>query len=76
MPSDKEKREAVESLRSGTCPYFVEHRKRQLDCSRCMKVGTMPFGHCDALCDLDGRGTDTRQRPADSIDTGGDAHGN
>jgi len=51
--SDEERREAVEFLRSGTCLYFAEHRKRQLDCTRCMKVSTMLFGHYDALGDLD-----------------------
>lgn len=68
MPSDKEKREAVEFLRSGTCLYFSEHRKRQLDCTRCMKVSTMLFGHYDALCGLDSCGTDAWQRLADLID--------
>lgn len=66
--SDEERREAVEFLRSGTCLYFAEHRKRQLDCSRCMKVSTMLFGHYDALCDLDSCGTDAWQRLADLID--------
>lgn len=66
--SDEERREAVEFLRSGTCLYFAEHRKRQLDCSRCMKVSTMLFGHYDALCDLDSCGTDAWRRLADLID--------
>ena len=66
--SDEERREAVEFLRSGTCLYFAEHRKRQLDCTRCMKVSTMLFGHYDALCDLDSCGTDAWQRLADLID--------
>ncbi|UVX33625.1 MAG: hypothetical protein [Bacteriophage sp.] len=68
MITDEEKREAVEFLRSGTCLYFEEHRKRQLDCSRCMKVSTMLFGHYDALCGLDSCGTDTWQRLADLIE--------
>ena len=66
--SDEERREAVEFLRTGTCLYFAEHRKRQLDCTRCMKVSTMLFGHYDALCDLDSCGTDAWQRLADLID--------
>lgn len=66
--SDDERREAVDFLRSGKCLYFVEHRKTELDCSRCMKVSTMLFGHYDALCDLDSCGTDTWQRLADLID--------
>lgn len=57
--SDEERREAVEFLRSGKCLYFDEHRKTELDCSRCMKVSTMLFGHYDALCGLDSCGTDT-----------------
>ena len=66
--SDKERIEAVEFLRSGTCLYFAEHRKTELDCSRCMKVSTMLFGHYDALCGLDSCGTDAWQRLADLID--------
>lgn len=66
--SDEERREAVEFLRSGTCPYFAEHRKLELDCNRRMKVGTMLFGRYDALCGLDGCGTDAWQRLAGLID--------
>lgn len=68
MITDKQRREAVEFLRSGTCLYFAEHRKLELDCNRCMKVSTMLFGHYDALCGLDSCGTDTWQRLADLID--------
>lgn len=66
--SDEERREAVEFLRSGKCLYFVEHRKTELDCNRCMKVSTMLFSHYDALCGLNICGTDTWQRLADLID--------
>lgn len=31
MITDKQRREAVEFLRSGTCLYFAEHRKLELD---------------------------------------------
>lgn len=68
MITDKQRREAVEFLRSGTCLYFAEHRKLELDCNRCMKVSTMLFGHYDALCGLDSCGTDAWQRLADLID--------
>lgn len=66
--SDEERREAVDFLRSGMCPYFAEHRKTELDCNWCMKVSTMLFGHYDALCELDSCGTDAWQRLADLID--------
>lgn len=68
MITDEEKREAVDFLRSGKCLYFAEHRKTELDCSRCMKVSTMLFGHYDALCGLDSYGNDAWQRLADLID--------
>lgn len=68
MITDRQRREAVEFLRSGTCLYFAGHRRGQPDCTRCMEVSAMLFGHCDALCGLDGCGTDAWRRLADLIE--------
>lgn len=66
--TDEEKREAVEFLRSGECLYWVERRKTPLDCSRCMRVSEMLFGHYDALCELDSCGAGAWKKLADLID--------
>lgn len=68
MITDKQLREAVEFLRSGECLYWVERRKTPLDCSRCMRVSEMLFGHYDALCELDSCGTGAWKKLADLID--------
>lgn len=76
MPGTKEKREAVEFLRTHRCADEGCAYKTVGDCHGCIKASRALFGNDDALCNLDSSGPGMWQRLADLIDDGGDAHGN
>lgn len=70
MPSAKERREAVEFLRTHRCLYEGRNvrDKTVADCYRCIRASRSLFGNDDALCDLDSSGPGTWQRLADLIE--------
>ena len=70
MSSSKDKREAVEFLRTHRCAYEGRNvrDKTVADCYRCMRASRALFGNDDALCDLDSSGQGTWQRLADLIE--------
>lgn len=70
MPSAKERREAVEFLRTHRCVYEGRNvrDKAVADCYRCMIASMSLFGNDDALCDLDSSGPGTWKRLADLIE--------
>lgn len=70
MPSAKERREAVEFLRTHRCVYEGRNvrDKAVADCYRCMIASRSLFGNDDALCDLDSSGPGTWKRLANLIE--------
>ena len=70
MPSDKEKSEAVEFLRTQRCAYEGRNvrNKTLADCYRCIMASRALFGNDDALCDLDSSGPGTWAKLADLIE--------
>lgn len=70
MPSAKERREAVEFLRTHRCAYEGRNvrDKTEADCYRCIMASRALFGNDDALCDLDSSGPGTWKRLADLIE--------
>lgn len=70
MPSAKERREAVEFLRTHRCAYEGRNvrDKTVADCYRCIMASRALFGNDDALCDLDSSGPGMWQRLADLIE--------
>ena len=67
MPSAKDRREAVEFLRTHRCAYEVRG-KTVSDCYRCIRSSRALFGNDDALCDLDSSGPGMWQKLADLIE--------
>lgn len=70
MSSAKERREAVEFLRTHRCAYEGRNvrDKTVADCYRCIMASRALFGNDDALCDLDSSGPGTCQKLADLIE--------
>ena len=70
MTSAKERREAVEFLRTHRCADEGRNvrDKTVADCYRCIMASRALFGNDDALCDLDSSGPGTWQRLADLIE--------
>ena len=70
MSSAKERRDAVEFLRTHRCAYEGRNvrDKVEADCYRCIRASRTLFGSDDALCDLDSSGPGTWQRLADLIE--------
>lgn len=70
MPSAKERREAVEFLRTHRCAYEGRNvrDKTVADCYWCIRASRALFGNDDALCDLDSSGQGTWQKLADLIE--------
>ena len=70
MPSAKDRREAVEFLRTRRCLYEGRNvrNKTVADCYRCIRSSRALFGNDDALCDLDSSGPGTWARLADLIE--------
>lgn len=70
MPSAKERRGAVEFLRTHRCAYEGRNvrDKKVAVCDRCIMASRALFGNDDALCDLDSSGPGTWQRLADLIE--------
>lgn len=70
MPSAKEKREAVEFLRTHCCAYEGRNvrDKTVADCYRCIMASRVLFWNDDALCDLDSSGPGMWKRLADLIE--------
>lgn len=70
MLSAKERREAVEFLRTHRCAYEGRNvrDKTVADCYRCIMASRALFGNDDALCDLDSSGPGTWQKLADLIE--------
>lgn len=70
MPSAKEKREAVEFLRTHCCAYEGRNvrDKTVADCYRCIMASMVLFWNDDALCDLDSSGPGMWKRLADLIE--------
>ena len=66
MSSAKERREAVEFLRTHRCAYEGRNvrDKTVADCYRCIMASRALFGNDDALCDLDSSGPGTWQKLA------------
>ena len=64
MRTAKEKREAVEFLRTHRCAYEGRNvrDKTVADCHRCIMASRALFGNDDALCDLDSSGPGTWQK--------------
>ena len=67
MPSAKDRREAVEFLRTHWCAYKGRD-KTIADCHRCTMASRSLFGNDDALCDLGSSGPGTWDRLADLIE--------
>lgn len=70
MPSAKERREAVEFLRTHRCAYEGRNvrDKAVADCYLCIRASRVLFGNDDALCELDSSGSETWQKLADLIE--------
>ena len=70
MNSDKDRREAVEFLRTHSCAYEGRNvrDKTVADCHLCIMASRALFGNDDALCDLDSSGPGTWDRLADLIE--------
>lgn len=70
MSTAKEKREAVEFLRTHRCAYEWRNvrDKTAADCYRCIRSSRELFGNDHALCDLDCLGPGTWARLADLIE--------
>ena len=70
MSTAKEKREAVEFLRTHRCAYEGRNvrDKTVSDCYRCIMASRALFGNDDALCDIDSSGPGTWARLADLIE--------
>lgn len=70
MPSAKEKRAAVEFLRTHRCAYEGRNvrNKTVSECYKCIRASRALFGNDDALCDLDSSGPGTWQKLADLIE--------
>ena len=66
MSSAKERREAVEFLRTHRCAYEGRNvrDKTVADCYRCIMASRALFGNDDALCDIDSSGPGTWQKLA------------
>ena len=70
MSTAKEKREAVEFLRTHRCAYEGRnvHNKRVAVCDLCIMASRALFGNDDALCDLDSSGPGMWAKLADLIE--------
>lgn len=68
MPGTKEKREAVEFLRTHRCADEGCAYKTVGDCYGCIKASRALFGNDDALCNLDSSGPGMWQKLADLIE--------
>ena len=70
MSTAKERREAVEFLRTQRCLYEGRNvrNKTVADCYRCIRASRALFGNGDALCDLDSSGPGTWKKLADLIE--------
>lgn len=64
----KERREAVEFLRTHRCADEGSAYKTVGDCLGCIRASRALFGNDDALCNLDSSGPGMWQRLADLID--------
>ena len=68
MPSDKERRGAVEFLRTHRCADEGSAYKTVGGRLGCIRAGRALFGNDGALCDLDSSWPGMWQRPADPIE--------
>lgn len=70
MSTAKERREAVEFLRTHRCAYEGRNvrDKTVADCYLCIMASRELFGNDDALCELDSSGPGTWQKLADLIE--------
>lgn len=68
MPSAKEKREAVEFLRTNRCADEGSAYKTVDNCIGCIRASRALFGNDDALCNLDISGPGMWQKLADLIE--------
>ena len=68
MTSTKEKREAVEFLRTHRCADEGSAYKTVGNCLGCIRASRALFGNDDALCNLDSSGPGMWQRLADLIE--------
>lgn len=70
MITSKERREAVEFLRTHRCSYEGSNvrDKTVADCYKCIRASMALFGNDDALCDLDSSGPGTWKKLADLIE--------
>lgn len=68
MNSAKDKREAVEFLRTHRCADEGSAYKTVGDCLGCIRASRALSGNDDATCDLDSSGPGTRAKLADLIE--------
>lgn len=68
MINDKQRREAVEFLRTHMCADEGSAYKTVGDCLGCIRASRALFGNDDALCNLDSSGPGMWTRLADLID--------
>lgn len=68
MPTAKEKREAVEFLRTHRCADEGSAYKTVGNCLGCIRASRALFGNDDALCNLDSSGPGMWQKLADLIE--------
>lgn len=70
MSTAKDRREAVEFMRTHRCNYEGRNVRDNTvaDCYKCIRASRALFGNDDALCYLDSSGQGTWQRLADLIE--------
>lgn len=68
MNSAKDKREAVEFLRTHRCADEGSAYRTVGDCLGCIRASRALFGNDDALCNLDGSGPGMWAKLADLIE--------